>query len=262
MLCTDDEAAVGADRHRARRRRASSSVLPSVRSMPLPRPRCRVSPRTVARAPRWWSAGEGWHPGVVGIVASRLVERHHRPVVVLSLDEEGKRQGMWSCAGWIRPPRCLKACAEAGWCTSGGIRRRLGFELRRRSWRRSARRSRPTPTRAVLGGDLRRTTSRWTPWSARRRPRPRGSRATGPARPVRAGQSRRSSCSSRGRRWATMRTMGADGNSTLASTSPVAPRRPARWRLQGRSHDRGRAGGSPLDLAVQARGQPLERRGQ
>jgi single-stranded-DNA-specific exonuclease len=28
-------------------------------------------------------AGEGWHPGVVGIVASRLVERYHRPVVLL-----------------------------------------------------------------------------------------------------------------------------------------------------------------------------------
>ncbi len=25
-------------------------------------------------------AGEGWHPGVIGIVASRLAERHHRPV--------------------------------------------------------------------------------------------------------------------------------------------------------------------------------------
>ncbi len=28
-------------------------------------------------------AGEGWHPGVVGIVASRVVERHHRPAVVV-----------------------------------------------------------------------------------------------------------------------------------------------------------------------------------
>ena len=30
-------------------------------------------------------AGEGWHPGVVGIVASRLVERHRRPCVVIAL---------------------------------------------------------------------------------------------------------------------------------------------------------------------------------
>ena len=31
-------------------------------------------------------AGEGWHAGVVGIVASRLVERHRRPCVVVALD--------------------------------------------------------------------------------------------------------------------------------------------------------------------------------
>ncbi len=31
------------------------------------------------------AAGNGWHAGVVGIVASRLVERHHRPVVVLGV---------------------------------------------------------------------------------------------------------------------------------------------------------------------------------
>jgi single-stranded-DNA-specific exonuclease len=37
-------------------------------------------------------AGEGWHPGVVGIVASRLVERWHRPCVVVAL-EEGSGRG-------------------------------------------------------------------------------------------------------------------------------------------------------------------------
>lgn len=38
--------------------------------------------------------GEGWHPGVVGIVAARLVDRHHRPAVVIGFD--GK-DGRGSC---------------------------------------------------------------------------------------------------------------------------------------------------------------------
>ncbi len=38
-------------------------------------------------------AGEGWHPGVVGIVASRLVERHHRPFVLVGLDGAGRGRG-------------------------------------------------------------------------------------------------------------------------------------------------------------------------
>src|SRR5579864_2995120 len=37
-------------------------------------------------------AGEGWHPGVVGIVASRVVERFHRPAFVLGL-EDGVARG-------------------------------------------------------------------------------------------------------------------------------------------------------------------------
>jgi single-stranded-DNA-specific exonuclease len=35
----------------------------------------------------------GWHPGVVGIVASRLQKRHHRPTLVIGFDEEGMGKG-------------------------------------------------------------------------------------------------------------------------------------------------------------------------
>jgi single-stranded-DNA-specific exonuclease len=39
-------------------------------------------------------AGEGWHPGVIGIVASRLAERHRRAVVLIALDgDRGKGSG-------------------------------------------------------------------------------------------------------------------------------------------------------------------------
>lgn len=37
-------------------------------------------------------ADEGWHQGVIGIVASRLVERYHRPALVIAL-AEGKGKG-------------------------------------------------------------------------------------------------------------------------------------------------------------------------
>jgi single-stranded-DNA-specific exonuclease len=36
-------------------------------------------------------AGEGWHPGVIGIVASRMVERSARPVVMIALDGDTGR---------------------------------------------------------------------------------------------------------------------------------------------------------------------------
>jgi single-stranded-DNA-specific exonuclease len=32
-------------------------------------------------------AAPGWHAGVIGIVASKIVERHHRPTIMLALDE-------------------------------------------------------------------------------------------------------------------------------------------------------------------------------
>lgn len=39
-------------------------------------------------------AADGWHPGVIGIVASRIAERHHRPAVLIALEgEEGSGSG-------------------------------------------------------------------------------------------------------------------------------------------------------------------------
>jgi single-stranded-DNA-specific exonuclease len=44
--------------------------------------------------PAYVLAGEDWHAGVIGIVASRLAERHNRPVVLIALDGDvGKGSG-------------------------------------------------------------------------------------------------------------------------------------------------------------------------
>ena len=41
-------------------------------------------------------AGVGWHAGVIGIVAGRLAEKFHRPVVMIALDGVGGRPGIGS----------------------------------------------------------------------------------------------------------------------------------------------------------------------
>lgn len=43
-------------------------------------------------------ASPGWHPGVIGIVASRLVDRFYRPAVLIALNAENG-QGRGSCRG-------------------------------------------------------------------------------------------------------------------------------------------------------------------
>ncbi len=60
-------------------------------------------------------AGEQWHPGVIGIVASRLVERFHRPTVIIALDgDSGKGSGR-SISGFhlFRELQACAACVQA-----------------------------------------------------------------------------------------------------------------------------------------------------
>ena len=45
-------------------------------------------------APAYVLAAEGWHPGVIGIVAARIAERHHRPAILIALEgDEGTGSG-------------------------------------------------------------------------------------------------------------------------------------------------------------------------
>jgi single-stranded-DNA-specific exonuclease len=74
-------------------------------------------------------AGEGWHPGVVGIVASRLVERHNRPVVVISLDGEGGGRGSGRSISGFDLHGALEACSEH-LETFGGHKAAAGLSLK------------------------------------------------------------------------------------------------------------------------------------
>jgi single-stranded-DNA-specific exonuclease len=70
-------------------------------------------------APLVWAAGDGWHPGVVGIVAARLKEATNRPAVVIGLDGGiGKGSGR-SVAG-IDLGAAVQRLAREGLLEKGG----------------------------------------------------------------------------------------------------------------------------------------------
>src|SRR5229473_3005676 len=70
-------------------------------------------------APLVFAAGEGWHPGVIGIVASRLKERYNRPACVVAVaDGIGKGSGR-SVPGLALGPAVI-AARQAGLLLNGG----------------------------------------------------------------------------------------------------------------------------------------------
>jgi single-stranded-DNA-specific exonuclease len=85
-------------------------------------------PDELASAPGLVLAGEDWHPGVVGIVASRLAERHLVPVVLIALDAEGRGRGSGRSVPGFDLLAALDACGEH-LLRYGGHRAAAGLEI-------------------------------------------------------------------------------------------------------------------------------------
>jgi single-stranded-DNA-specific exonuclease len=73
-------------------------------------------------------AGQGWHQGVVGIVAARLVDEWHRPAVVIGLDGETGRGSARSVAGFSILEPLLAAREHL--LRAGGHAQAAGLEIR------------------------------------------------------------------------------------------------------------------------------------
>ncbi len=65
-------------------------------------------------------AGEGWHPGVIGIVASRLKDRLHRPTIVIALGDDGIGKGSGRSLPGVDLGAAVLAAKDAGLLIAGG----------------------------------------------------------------------------------------------------------------------------------------------
>jgi len=75
--------------------------------------------RAEARPTLAWAAGEGWHPGVVGIVAARLKEAVNRPAVVIGI-EGGIGKGSARSIPGVDLGHAVHRLAEEGLLIKGG----------------------------------------------------------------------------------------------------------------------------------------------
>jgi single-stranded-DNA-specific exonuclease len=65
-------------------------------------------------------AGEGWHPGVIGIVAGRLKEKLGRPAIVIAIDEDGVGKGSGRSIAGVDLGAAVLAAKEHGLLVAGG----------------------------------------------------------------------------------------------------------------------------------------------
>jgi single-stranded-DNA-specific exonuclease len=74
-------------------------------------------------------ASAEWHPGVIGIVAGRLVERYARPVLLIALrEEQGFGHGSGRSIPGFRLHEALRDCGD-GLISHGGHAGAVGFKI-------------------------------------------------------------------------------------------------------------------------------------
>ena len=83
------------------------------------------------QGPLVWAAGEGWHPGVVGIVAARLKEATHRPAVVIGFDGVEGKGSARSVTGVDLGAAIQRIAAEGLLIKGGGHKMAAGLSLHR-----------------------------------------------------------------------------------------------------------------------------------
>ena len=79
------------------------------------------------------AGAEGWHSGVIGIVAARLVDRYHRPSVVVAFDRQGLGKGSVRSVPGFDMCHALEHCQQ-DLVAFGGHAMAAGFTVRRESF--------------------------------------------------------------------------------------------------------------------------------
>ena len=171
----------------------------------------RALPDEPREAPAIVVAGEGWHPGVVGIVASRIVERHGRPAIVLSIDEGGRAKGSGRSVPGFDLLAALDACSDH-LDRYGGHRAAAGMELAADADRAHSARAFAAHAREVdARGRAAEPGAGSTPSSVPKALDLRRRRAARARSPRSARATRASGCSSRRARVGDVRPMGEEG---------------------------------------------------
>jgi single-stranded-DNA-specific exonuclease len=75
---------------------------------------------TQSGAPLILVSGRGWHPGVIGIVASRLKERFGRPAIVVAEEEDGTGKGSGRSISGVDLGAAVLAAKDSGLLVAGG----------------------------------------------------------------------------------------------------------------------------------------------